>query len=284
MAYPRRSSRSPRSRFTFALLLLSAVTLLVLDLPGTGPLDPVRSAFAALFRPVRSAGDVVFRPITNGWKGAFDYGDVKKENGKLRDELSQRKSDAAKLAIYERRVKTLEAAAGIDAGDVPTKEVEVTSGPLGDFDHTIQVDTRGDKAVHSGMVVIAGGTSRSAVGGQVLGRITRIEGSTATVELLTDPTFAVGIRLKDRTLATAQGQGRGKDLVADGISSATTVKRGDAVFTSGLNQSPFPANLEVGRVAKVSRSSTGNTRTIEIRPTVDLNSEIVRICLKVASG
>ena len=44
MAYSRRSSRNPRSRFTFGLLLLTAVTILVLDLPGTGPLDPIRGA------------------------------------------------------------------------------------------------------------------------------------------------------------------------------------------------------------------------------------------------
>ena len=37
-------------------LAMTAVTLLVLDLPGTGPLDPVRGAFAAAFRPIRAGG------------------------------------------------------------------------------------------------------------------------------------------------------------------------------------------------------------------------------------
>ncbi|MCB0971302.1 MAG: hypothetical protein KDA97_07270, partial [Acidimicrobiales bacterium] len=70
MAYPRRSPRSPRSRFTLGLLLLTAVSLLVLDLPGTGPLDPVRNALATAFRPVQAAGNAIFEPIGNGWKGA----------------------------------------------------------------------------------------------------------------------------------------------------------------------------------------------------------------------
>ena len=91
MAFPRRSSRNPRSRATFALLLLTAVTVLVLDLPGTGPLDPVRSVLATAFRPFRAAGNAIFEPLSNGWKGAFDYDDVKDENADLKRQLEDAK-------------------------------------------------------------------------------------------------------------------------------------------------------------------------------------------------
>ena len=97
MAYPRRNSRTPRSRFTIALLLLTAVTLLVLDLPGTGPLDPVRNAFGAAFGPFRAAGSAVFEPLSNGWKGAFGYGDLKDENDRLKAQIEEQKGDQAEL-------------------------------------------------------------------------------------------------------------------------------------------------------------------------------------------
>ena len=77
MAYNRRSTRSPRSRTTLALLVLTAVTILVLDLPGTGPLDPVRNVLSTAFSPIRAAGNAIFEPLSNGWKGAFGYDDVK---------------------------------------------------------------------------------------------------------------------------------------------------------------------------------------------------------------
>ena len=97
MAFSRSSSRSPRSRYTLGLLLLTAVTLLVLDLPGTGPLQPVRNALSTVLSPIRSAGDSVFAPISDAWRGAFGYEDVKKENDRLRGKLEDAKGEAAEL-------------------------------------------------------------------------------------------------------------------------------------------------------------------------------------------
>ena len=76
MVYTRRSGRS---RFTLLLLLLTALTLLVVDLPGTGPLEPVRDAIASVVSPVRETAVKVFEPVTNAWHGMFHYDDVKKE-------------------------------------------------------------------------------------------------------------------------------------------------------------------------------------------------------------
>ena len=284
MAFPRRPSRTPRSRYTLALLLLTAVTLLVLDLPGTGPLDPVRSGLAAVFRPVRSAGSTVFRPVTNGWKGAFGYGDVKKENDRLRARLAEDKSQAARVAQLKRELADAQKTAGITAVEARTKTAEVTSGPISSFDHTIEISLGSSDGVKKGMAVIAGGTAADASGGQLLGRIVATTHGSSTVELLTEPSFAVGIRLKDNNLATAQGQGRNKVLVANGIPADSKAKRGDVVDTSGLPESAFPKLLQVGRVARVRRSADGNSKTIEIRPTADLNSVYVKVVLKEASG
>ncbi len=116
MAFPRHSSRSPRSRYTLGLLLLTAVTLLVLDLPGTGPLKPVRNVLAGIFSPIRSAGDAVFAPISNGWKGAFGYDDLKDENDRLKGRIEDQKGDQAELERLRREVADLEKLNGVAAG------------------------------------------------------------------------------------------------------------------------------------------------------------------------
>jgi rod shape-determining protein MreC len=284
VAFPRRSSRTPRSRFTLGLLLLTAVTLLVLDLPGTGPLDPVRSALASMFRPVRSAGDTVFGPVRNGWKGAFGYDDVKDENARLRRRLAEVKSERARLDQLEKQVAGLNQLFGFGSGDVKAKNAQVTSGPLTSFDHSIQIDIGSRDGIKKGMVVISGGVDESDKGGQVLGRVINTTDHSSTVELITEPDFAVGVKLESGDKGTAQGRGRGKDLVADGIEGTTKVKRGDIVDTSGLDRSAFPKDLEVGRVTKVNRSADGDTKTIEIRPTADLNSTYVKVVLREATG
>ena len=55
----------------------------MLDLPGTGPLDPIRRGLSSVFRPVRAAGNAVFEPLGNGWKGAFNYGEVEDQETAL---------------------------------------------------------------------------------------------------------------------------------------------------------------------------------------------------------
>jgi len=86
--------RSGRSRFTLLLLLLTALTLLVVDLPGTGPLEPVRNALGSVLSPVRETAVKVFDPVTNAWHGMFGYEDVKEENEALRRQLEQPKGVA----------------------------------------------------------------------------------------------------------------------------------------------------------------------------------------------
>lgn len=271
MAYPRRTSRSPRSRFTFGLLILTAVTLLVLDLPGTGPLKPVRNVLAGVFRPIRSAADVVFEPVSNGWKGAFGYGDLKAENDRLKAELARTEGRDADIARLEAKVRELERISGVSAGTSPTRTAEVISAPLNNFDHSVEIDQGSGDGVKKGMAVITKGNS-------VFGRIATTTAGRSAVELITAPSFEVGIRLQDGTRAVARGQGRNKALVVSAIGTSK-VKKGDFIYTSGVTLSAFPKDLKIGRVSRVTALPTGST-SLEIEPLADLSSVFVKVVLK----
>jgi len=280
VAFPRRSPRTPRSRFTLALLVLTAATLLVMDLPGTGPLDPVRSALASVLRPVRSAGDALARPLSNGWKGAFGYGELKDENERLKAQLAGRKSEQARVDQLRRQVADLNKLLAIDTGaDVKTRSAQVVSGPLSSFDHTVQIDQGTSRDVKRGMAVIVGGIDGAAEGGQLMGRITKVRSHSATVELLTEPSFQVGVRKAGGPIYTARGQGREEGLVVEGVAKDDHIARGDDFETSGIDRSAFPPNLQVGRVTSVRATASGD-QEVRIEPMADLSSVYVKVALR----
>ena len=277
MAFARRSSRSPRSRATLGLLLLTAVSLLVLDLPGTGPLQPVRNVLASAFRPIRSAGDAIFAPVGNGWKGAFRYDEVRDENARLKAQLEDAKGDEAELERLRREVKELEQLNDVEAPGLQTRTAEVIAEGASSFDQTLDIDQGSGSGVKAGMAVITGLSSGS--GGGILGRIVEVRAGRSKVELITDPDFQVGVKIGDDR-AVARGQGRGKDLVVDSFQTTGRVEEGDYVYTSGITDSAFPGDLAVGRVASVSPSSSGLGLTIEVTPLADLSQVYVKVVLK----
>lgn len=271
MAFPRRSSSTPRSRATFGLLVLTAVSLLVLDLPGTGPLRPIRNVLASAFNPVRSAGDALLEPFANGWKGAFGYGDLKAENDRLRDELAATAGQDADIERLQAKVRDLERMHGIDAGDLRLLTAEVVSAPLNNFDQSVEIDQGSGDGVKAGMAVVTSGNA-------VFGRIDTTTGGRSTVTLITTADFQVGVRLADGTRAVAQGQGRNRPLLIDSV-EVTRAKVGDWVYTSGVEQSPFPKDLKIGKVTKVD-APPGQGTTLEVEPLADLASVYVKVVLK----
>ena len=263
MVYTRRSGRS---RFTLLLLLLTALTLLVLDLPGTGPLEPVRNALGSVLSPVRETAVKVFDPVTNAWHGMFGYDDVQEENEALRRQLEQAETDQARVKQLEQENEDLKRAQGIKVGKEQSVTARVISGPVTSFDRTVTIDQGSGNGVRKGNAVVSAGG--------LVGRVSRVSGSRATVELLTEPSFNVGIAIpRVREQGIAQGQGQGRDLlVDDGIGSESGVKKGDDVFTAGDARSYYPPGIRVGKVTKVTDTVVGDEVTLRVEPSADLTS------------
>ena len=279
MVFPRSSSsRSPRSRYTFGLLILTAVTLLALDLPGTGPLQPIRNVMASAFRPVRSAADTVFEPFSNGWRGAFGYGEVKDENDRLRAELQEARSDEAELARLRQELEEQRKLNGVTVVDVRTETGRVTSDPLSNFDPSIEIDVGSGRGVKEGMAVITGLTE--GPGGGVLGRVIEAHAGRSKVELITSPSFTVGASLTDGTRGVLRGQGRDKPLLIESVSLDAAVAEGDFVYTSGISDTAFPPDLVIGRVLGVEESSNGLSQVVEVEPLADTSSVFVKVVIK----
>jgi cell shape-determining protein MreC len=96
-----------------------------------------------------------------------------------------------------------------------------------------------------------------------------VSSKSATVVLITDPTFAVGVRLDPANVGTAQGLGREEPLrvtVDTTSQAAPKLAKGQPVLTSGLDLEKFPPNIPVGRVASITREPGAAEPDITLTP------------------
>lgn len=259
--------RTSRPRFTLLLLVLTAVTLLTLDerSNGNGVLDVARDGARDVFAPVRDASEAVFSPVTEFFQGALHYGGVKAENARLREQLAEQEAAVLRAADADREREALLDLAQLDfVGDIPTVAARVVRTPSSGFELTVEIDRGRDAGVASGMPVVSGGG--------LVGRITDVSHRTATIQLITDSSSSVGVRLvTSGDVGVAAGRGAGSTLRVDLVDTTTKVERGEALVTSGLQNSVFPPGIPVGKVVAAAATSAGALQQdVTAEPSVDL--------------
>ena len=255
--------RSSRARFTLLLLVLTAITILTLDARHAGPLQKVRDGARDVFAPVADAVDSVLRPVGNFFEGVIHYGDLKAENARLREQLAQRNGTELAASDAQRQLKQLADINNLSyAGDIPAVAARVVSTSPSNFQLTIEIDRGRDAGVAVGMPVVAGEG--------LVGRVVDASRKRATVLLLTDSSFNVGVRLTGSgEVGVATGGGNGPMPVGL-IPPAAKVAKDEVVVTSGLQQSVYPAGIPVGKVVEAIAKPGALEQTITIDPVVDL--------------
>ena len=259
------SRRSGRSRFTLALLILTSVTVLTLDFRGSSAIHSVRNSASSAFSPVRDAAGRVFSPVSNAWKGLFHYGDVTKENERLRAQLEDAQGQAAQGADAKKQLEELSSVEGIvQFTQLPSVTSEVISGPLTNFEHTLEIDRGSSKGIKVGMPVVTGAG--------LIGRVVDVQGNRSVIKLLTDPDIVAGIRLASSgETGLLHGQGDGKPLVIDaGIEPKVNVPMDEMVLTSGEDRATFPGAIPIGRVSKAELADGQLTQVLTVTPLADL--------------
>ncbi|MGQ0830257.1 MAG: rod shape-determining protein MreC [Microthrixaceae bacterium] len=258
------SRRTGRSRLTLALLVLTSLAVLTLDFRDAPIIASVRRTASSAFSPLRGTAEAISDPVSNAWHGITGYGDLKAENDDLRAQLDALRG---KEVLDEDAAKQLAALLKqVDipwVGDIPVVRARVVAGPASNFSHTIEIDKGSEAGFKVGMPVVDGAG--------LVGRVVQVTSDRATVQLITDPEFAVGVRLlPDGTLGTALGRGEGEDLVVDtSLEVNAKVKAGAALTTSGTDRSTFPGDIPVGKVRSTRKGSGGLTLDLVVRPLAD---------------
>lgn len=257
--------RSARQRFTLIILVLASVTVLTLDYrgQGSGVIDAVKDGVQDAFAPLESAADTVLSPVGDFFGGIFRYDRLQAENARLRQQLEEAEGDTLEARDARRELQALLDLEGLaSVGDIPSVAARVVSTSPSNFELTVVVDRGGSSGIAEGMPVVAGTG--------LVGRVVDVSRTRATILLLSDSTFRVGVRLPNDDVGVVQGEGEGEALSVDLVEPSTPVKKGDVVVTSGLQQSRFPPGIPVGRV-RATRTDPGALRQkVRVDPVVDL--------------
>ena len=261
------------------MLVLVALTLITVDARsgGHGFLNHVRGQASDVFSPLQRGTHAVLAPVGNFLTGALDYGSVRSENQRLRQQLAALQNQGVQSAASEQAAQQILKEAKIPfVGTIPGVTAEIIDNGSSNFDNSVTIDKGTSAGIADGQPVVAAGG--------LVGSVFSTSSHTATIRLLIDPSFAVGIALPGGNLATVQGQGSTEPLQGSVIAqtrgplgAATQVappkvKVGEAVVTSGLKYESFPAGIPVGRVAKVDTPGGEAEPLLSIAPMVGLTA------------
>lgn len=253
-------TRGHRARFVLLLLVLTAISLMTLDLRGFGPLQSVQGGLRGALEPVAGGADAAFGPFRRAWRGVRDYNELVAENDRLRQRVDELESDPLRERNAQVQLDDLKAQLAITtATNVERRIARVISGPVANFENNVRIDKGSSSGLQPNMVVI---TQAGLVG-----RVVIVTAGQAVVELADSRDFGVGVRPAGSAAPTnfvLRGQGAGQPLRVQGALPAGTVKPGDAVVTSGLDRSAFPPDIVVGTVSRLPEPTTSAGGVVSI--------------------
>lgn len=258
------SRRTGRSRLTIALLVITSITVLTLDFRDSAVVSGARDVAAKVFSPLRGVAETATEPFSNAWNGITRYPDLKRENEELRATIDEMRGERVRDADAAEQLAGLLDQLDIEwVGDIPTATARVIAGPGSNFSRSIEIDKGSDHGLKEGMPVVNGAG--------LVGKLVQVTDRRSHVMLITDPDFAVGVRLVDSGVTgTAEGTGEGKPLIVDtGLEAGSEVKEGTPLTTSGSDRSAFPGFIPVGTVVDTRTGSGGLTVDLVVEPLVD---------------
>ena len=147
---------------------------------------------------------------------------------------------------------------------LPKVAAETIATTTSNFASTITINKGRSQGIVIGDAVISNGG--------LVGRVVAASHGTATVQLLTDGQFKVGIVYGNDQFATLQGQGAGKPLALNDVSPNTKITKKTALVTNGLAGAQFPRNIPVARIVSIHTVSGATQKAVLAEPLADLGT------------
>ena len=235
-------AQSTRRR-AIILLVLTSIILITLDLQNSSAISGLRNIFGALFRPVESTTRVVTRPISNAWHGVFDYNDVLDENYRLRERVAQQEGATIAAAASVRLAQELLALNGLPTlAGINAVTAQVIGDSPTNFSQTIEINQGSESGIRVGMPVL------NAAG--LIGKITKVYGDRSVVMLITDPDFALSVKVVNSPRQT----------------TTTTIAKSNAAVPSPVVPVEPDSSLEID--ASTTTTTTTTTTIAGFTPSV----------------
>lgn len=251
------------------MAILAAITLITLDSRsnGQGTLGSFRGKVTDVFAPIQTATHSALAPVGNFLSGAASYGSLRSENQRLRNQIANMQAQSVASSATQGLAQAVLGQAHLSfVGSIPTVLTRVIDAGSSNFENTVTIDKGTTDGIAVGQPVVAPGG--------LVGDITAASARTATVDLLTDPNFVVGVRLDDKVVASAQGYGRSKSLRVtfdQPPDPGFHLGVGEAVVTSGLDLEKFPPGIPVATVDQLKNPPGAPNPIVTLRPLVSLS-------------
>lgn len=270
------AARRPRGRFLLLLLVLLGVSLLTLsDRAGTDRyFNKARSFAKEVANPIQSALHSALQPVGNFIYGAVEYRSLEAQNEKLRQQLAANEAAPVQAAAEEEQAQQVLAQEHLPyVSNIPNVVAQVIDLGSANFEQSIEIDRGSSSGIAVGQPVVTSGG--------LVGSVASVTAHLATVTLIDDPTFSVGVRdVHSGVVGVAVGEGAGNSLEVENVNVGQRVKKGDYVVTSGLSLEHFPEGLPVGTVQFAGAPSGALQLEVSVKPLADLvNLQFVRVLL-----
>lgn len=243
-------------RRALALLTLTSVLLITLDLQGNSVVDGVRRAFGTVFDPIQDSARVVTRPIENAWRGITDYDDLAEENRRLQELVDQQEGAFIAALATVRDAQELLALNGIDdLTEISSITAQVVGGAPSNFSQTVEINQGSNDGLRVGMPVVnAGG---------LVGKVTQVFASRAIVMLATDATYAVPVQIinlpeSESTTTTSTST---TSTSTTSTSTSTTSTTTTSLPSSNVPSPSVPASGSSGTTSSTTASSAPSSST-----------------------
>jgi rod shape-determining protein MreC len=262
-----RTRRSRRPRLSIGLAVLASITIITLDYRGDahGAISSLKSDAADAFSPVQHGVDDVTRPIGSFLAGAFNGGELRQENDKLRSEVGQMQRQVLAERATQNALKSLQQLDHLTWTDgIPKVPAQVIALNPSNFAATVELDVGASSGIADGMPVVGGAG--------LVGDVIATSSTTCTVRLITDTQSSVAVRYGSTSadLAQVNGTGIGKPLTVSYVLPDTPLHKGEVLTTSSLPDATYPPLIPVAQITKFSSTSTATAETVTAEPVADL--------------
>jgi rod shape-determining protein MreC len=252
-----------RTRTILGLLLLTSLTLVILNLRGSG--DGARDTAGGFFGPVQTAISSVTRPVSDFFGSIGSLGSKDEQIAELQrqiDELQQQVNTTEFDRNRARELDDLLGLAGRGQYEIVPAQV-VASGPAQGFAWTVTIDAGRKDNVK---------LDQNVVNGQgLVGRVIRVNESTAVVALIVDATSTVGARVEaSGEKGFLNGTGDPRSLELQLLDPFAPVQAGDRLVSFGFEGGVYVAGIPLGTITDVRGTPGQLTRLATVVPFVDV--------------
>jgi rod shape-determining protein MreC len=261
------------SRGVLVLLLLASFTIITFDVRGgdRSPVEPLRTVAGNVFGPAEKATASVVRPFQAVPEFFTTTGSLQQEVRRLEAENATLRGQLATSSVARQRAAELDGLLerSADTGYALVPARVVAHGPAQSFSRTVTIDAGTSSGVDADMTVLNNDG--------LVGRVIRVDRSSATVLLIVDRDSVVGGRLgSNMEVGFLRGRGevgnKGR-LDLDLVDDAVTPGRDDVLVTWGSqNGAPYVAGVPIGRVTNVFSSPRQLSKRAVIEPFANFSS------------